>query len=115
VTLAVLTLQFIPIEHRQRVIRNAYRNTVPGGALIVVEKVLGAASELDDLFTARYLAQKAANGYTSEEIDRKRAALEGVLVPVTARANEEMLRAEGWGPVDCFWRWVNFVGWIAIR
>lgn len=115
VTLAVLTLQFIPIEHRQRVIRNAYRNTLPGGALIVVEKVLGATSDLDDAFVARYLAQKAVNGYSSEEIDRKRAALEGVLVPVTAAANEAMIRAEGWGPVDCFWRWVNFAAWIALK
>ena len=115
VTLAVLTLQFIPIEHRQRVIRNAYRNTMPGGALIVVEKVLGASSELDDLFVRRYLAQKAANGYTSEEIDRKRSALEGVLVPLTAAANEEMLRAEGWLQVECAWRWCNFAAWIALR
>jgi len=115
VTLAVLTLQFIPIEHRQRVIRNAFRNTAPGGALIVVEKVLGATSELDDAFVARYLAQKAANGYSSEEIDRKRAALEGVLVPVTAAANEAMIRAEGWEDLDCFFRWCNFAGWIALK
>ncbi|MGH3921557.1 MAG: hypothetical protein ACRDS1_01640 [Pseudonocardiaceae bacterium] len=42
--------------------------------------------------------------YTQEEIDRKRLSLEGVLVPVTAKWNVEMLRAAGFQQVDCFWR-----------
>ena len=49
-TLAVLVLQFVPLEYRQRVVRSAYRNTVPGGALVVVEKVLGSDADLDELF-----------------------------------------------------------------
>lgn len=114
VTLAVLTLQFVPLEHRQRVLEQAHRWTRPGGALIVVEKVTGATSELDDVFVNRYLRMKAEHGYTAEEIERKRLALEGVLVPLTARENEERLRSAGFRSVDCFWRWLNFAGWIAV-
>lgn len=115
VTLSVLTLMFVPIEHRQRVVRNAWLNTVPGGCLIVVEKVLGDTADLDDAFASRYLTMKAENGYTAEEIERKRLSLEGVLVPLTARMNEEMLRRAGFEQVDCFWRWCNFAGWLAVR
>src|SRR5688572_26196096 len=68
-TLAVLVLQFVPIEYRQRVVRNIFRNTVPGGAVILVEKILGADAELDQLFVDLYLATKRENGYTQEEID----------------------------------------------
>src|SRR4029077_16474189 len=46
-TLSVLTLQFVPIEHRQRVVRDMYAHTVTGGAVILVEKVLGASAEVD--------------------------------------------------------------------
>jgi tRNA (cmo5U34)-methyltransferase len=115
VTLSVLTLQFTPIEHRQRILRDVYQHTVPGGAFILVEKILGATADLDARFVERYYALKAHNGYTQEQIDRKRMSLEGVLVPVTARWNEELLRMAGFGQVDMFWRWMNFSGWLAIK
>jgi len=40
-TLAVLTIQFTPIEHRQRIIRDIYKHTTDGGAFLLVEKVIG--------------------------------------------------------------------------
>jgi tRNA (cmo5U34)-methyltransferase len=63
----------------------------------------------------RYYTMKARNGYTQEQIERKRLSLEGVLVPVTAHWNEELLRIAGFTQVDCFWRWMNFAAWIAVR
>lgn len=115
VTLCVLTLQFTPIEHRQRILHDVFNHTVPGGALILVEKVLGATHPLDSIFVDEYLSLKGANGYSPEQIERKRLSLEGVLVPVTAAWNEELLRTAGFTEVDCFWRWCNFAGWVAIR
>jgi len=114
-TLCVLTLQFTPLDYRQRILREAFRNTVPGGAVILVEKVLGSTAELGRLMIERYHAFKASNGYSAEEISRKSLSLEGVLVPVTASWNEQMLHAAGFQEVDCFWRWMNFAGWVAIR
>lgn len=115
VTLAVLTIQFTPIEYRLRIIRDAFKHTLPGGAFILVEKVLGASAELDADLVSLYLQMKAENGYSQEEIDRKRLSLEGVLVPVTAKWNEELLRMAGFSHVDCFWRLYNFAGWIAVK
>jgi tRNA (cmo5U34)-methyltransferase len=114
-TLAVLTLQFVPIEHRQRLVRNIYRHTVSSGGLLLVEKILGETAELDQLMKELHWAMKERNGYSREAIDRKRLALEGVLVPVTARWNEELLRSAGFAQVDCFWRWMNFAGWLAVK
>ena len=42
-------------------------------------------------------------------------ALEGVLVPVTASWNAELLRSAGFTDVDVFWRWLNFAGFVAIK
>ena len=77
--------------------------------------ILGATCELDAMFTETYLAMKAANGYGREEIDRKRHSLEGVLVPVSAAWNQELLRSAGFSQVDSFWRWMNFCGWVALK
>jgi tRNA (cmo5U34)-methyltransferase len=115
VTLAVLTVQFVPIEYRLRLLRNIYQSLNAGGALIFVEKVLGSTADLDTAMVDTYYALKAQNGYSQEQIERKRLSLEGVLVPVTARWNEELLHSCGFAEVDCFWRWMNFAGWIAVK
>lgn len=113
--LSVLTLQFTPLEHRLRIVRDAYKALVPRGAFILVEKVIGATADMDAMFVAKYYGHKREMGYSQDEIDRKRLSLEGVLVPLTARWNEELLRGAGFQSVDCFWRWANFAGWIAVK
>ena len=113
--LSVLTLQFTPIEYRQQIIRRVFESLAPGGAFILVEKILGATAKLDEAFVNLFLNIKRENGYSESQIDRKRLSLEGVLVPVTARWNEELLREEGFTSVDCFWRHLNFAGWVAVK
>lgn len=115
VTLAVLTIQFTPIEYRLRILRDIYNSTIEGGAFILVEKVLGNSADIDALLVDLYYKMKIEKGYTQDDIDRKKLSLEGALVPVTAKWNEEMLRMSGWSQVDCFWRWMNFGGWVAIK
>ena len=115
VTLAILTLQFIPLEYRQQLVQRMYAHTLPGGACIIVEKVLGSSAAIDDLMVETYYAMKSANLYSQDDIQQKRAALEGVLVPLTAHWNEDLLRAAGFRQIDCFWRWMNFTGWVAIK
>jgi tRNA (cmo5U34)-methyltransferase len=114
VVLLVLTLMFVPMNYRQRVLRDAYASLRPGGALIFVEKVLGAGI-LDDVFVSAYHEMKGGNGYTADEIRRKQLALEGVLVPLTAEMNETMLDNAGFKPVDCFYASLNFRGWVAVK
>lgn len=115
VTLCILTLQFTPIEYRLRIMQEIYDHTLPGGALILVEKVIGSSAQLDRAMVDSYYKFKADNGYTQEQINRKRLSLEGVLVPMTARWNEEMLHSTGFRQIDCFWRWMNFAGWVAVK
>jgi len=114
-TLAVLTLMFTPIERRQALLRSIWKATYSGGALILVEKILGSNADLDALLVDQYYAMKRENGYTTDEIERKRLSLEGVLVPVTAAWNEELLRMAGFTHIECFWRWMNFAAWVAVR
>lgn len=115
VLLSVLTLQFVPIEHRQQLVYQMYSQLQPGGALILVEKVLGATAAINQLMVGLYHRLKVESGYTQEEVERKRLSLEGVLVSVTAAWNEELLKQAGFRQVDCFWRWMNFAGWIAVK
>jgi tRNA (cmo5U34)-methyltransferase len=115
VVLSILTLMFVPINYRIPIVARIYDSLNAGGAFVLVEKVLPDGAALDPVFVDRYHRLKRDNGYTTDEIERKRFALEGVQVPITARMNEQLLRDAGFRAVDCFWRWVNFAGWIAIK
>lgn len=112
---SVLTLMFIPVNYRQQVIENVYATLQPGGAFILVEKVLGNGARIDRLMVDLYHQRKHEHDYSFEDIDRKAASLEGVLVPLTATYNRDLLRSAGFHHVDCFWRWMNFAAWVAIK
>lgn len=113
---SVLAIQFTPIEYRQNIIQKIYNSlNVKQGTLIMVEKVLGNTATLNNMFVDTYYDMKRENGYSQEQIDRKRLSLEGVLVPVTNDWNIDLLKQAGFRQVDVFWRWMNFVGYIAIK
>lgn len=113
--LSILTLQFTPIEYRQKIVQSIYDRLDKGGALILVEKVLGNTNEIDEMFVSEYYRLKSENAYTEEQIAAKRKSLEGVLVPITAEWNEGLLRSAGFSKVDCFWRYLNFAGLVAVK
>jgi tRNA (cmo5U34)-methyltransferase len=113
--MSVLTIQFTPIEYRQKIIQEIYDNLIPSGGFIMVEKVLGNCAELNDIMVDTYLKLKEENGYTREQIERKKLSLEGVLVPVTSNWNKDLLKQAGFKKIDVFWRWMNFEGYIALK
>ena len=113
--MSVLSLQFTPIEYRQSTIQAIYDLLEPGGAFIFVEKVIGDTSQLDKLFVNEYYSLKSKNGYSQEAIDAKRKSLEFSLVPVKEKYNVDMLLQSGFKSVECFWRALNFAGFIAIK
>lgn len=110
-----LTIQFTPIEYRQRILHDIYMSLNNHGVFIMVEKVLGGTNEINDLMVNTYYDMKRDNGYSNKQIENKRKSLEGVLVPVTNDMNIQFLKSAGFSQVDVFWRWMNFVGYIAIK
>lgn len=111
--LSVLSLQFMPTSYRQKLISDIYGGLVPGGVLIMVEKIV--SENLDDLMVRMYYDMKRENGYTEEQIAEKRRSLENVLSPLKAEWNVDMLRTAGFRQIDMFWRCLNFCGWIAVK
>lgn len=113
--LSSLTLQFTPIEYRHSIIRQIWEKLKPGGAFIMIEKVLGSNAKIDNILVDSYYEIKRMNGYTDEQIFSKKKSLEGSLVPLTYEFNEWMLKSNGFSHVETFWRCLNFCGWIAIK
>lgn len=115
IIISCLTIQFTPIEYRLQILQNIHNILADKGMFIFVEKVLGSSAQIDKLLVDIYYSIKLNNGYSYDEIKRKKLALEGVLVPVTAKWNEELLSMSGFNQVECFWRCLNFAGWVAYK
>ena len=111
--LSVLSLHFMPTSYRQQMIFDIHKGLAPGGALILVEKIV--SEDMDDLMVQMYYEMKRENGYTQTQIMEKRRSLENVLSPLKASWNVDMLRTAGFQRIDMFWRCLNFCGWIAVK
>lgn len=110
-----LTLQFIRPVRRHLVMSAIARGMVPGGCLLVVEKVLSKDSKVNRSFIKYYYDFKQRNGYSEMEIAQKREALENVLIPYRLEENYELFLSSGFSFCDVFFKWYNFCGIIAVK
>ncbi|PLX88913.1 MAG: carboxy-S-adenosyl-L-methionine synthase CmoA [Desulfuromonas sp.] len=110
-----LTLQFLPVADRDALIRDVYRCLVPGGVLLLTEKVVHENAEMNDLEQDFYYRFKAENGYSQMEISQKREALENVLVPESIEVHQQRLQQSGFNAVDVWLKWFNFASILAMK
>ncbi len=109
------TLQFIRPLRRDALIRWIHQGIVNGGILIVTEKVLTNSTHMNRFFIDFYYDFKNRNGYSTEEIQRKREAPENVLIPYRIDENLELFRRNGFEIAEPFFLWYNFAGFICIK
>jgi tRNA (cmo5U34)-methyltransferase len=109
------TLQFVRPIHREGLLRRIHASLRPGGALLMAEKVLVENSLLNRMYIELYYRYKSKQGYTAEEIQRKRESLENVLVPYRVEENVELLKRCGFSAVDTCFRWFNWAAFVAIK
>ncbi|MGE5445629.1 MAG: carboxy-S-adenosyl-L-methionine synthase CmoA [Ignavibacteriales bacterium] len=109
------TLQFLRPLKRDYLIKRIYNGLVEGGALVVTEKILTNSSHMNRFFIDFYYDFKKRNGYSENEILRKREALENVLIPYRIDENLELFRRNGFEIVETFFQWYNFAGFLCVK
>lgn len=110
-----LTLQFLPVEARNRLVAKIHDALLPGGIFLLTEKVVHENPEMADLQQEIYYGFKAENGYSALEISQKREALENVLVPETLEAHQDRLFRAGFRKVELFLKWFHFTSFVAVK
>ena len=108
------TLQFIEPEKRPLLIQRLYDAMLPGGALILSEKICFEGQE-QSLQEQLHWDFKRANGYSELEISQKRSALENVLLPETAQDHIDRLKQAGFTQASQWYQCFNFTSFIAIK
>lgn len=112
---SVLTIQFIQQKYRQDLINRIYNGLNKGSGFIMVEKVVGSNARFNKIWTDLYHEMKLRNGLSEKHVFAKSRAIRGVLQPYTVDENIQMLQEAGFRDIDTFFKWNNFVGFIAIK
>lgn len=108
------TLQFIPIEQRLSLLTKIREAMVPGGLLILSEKLMLPDPAMDALMIDLHHDFKRSQGYTDLEIAQKRDAIENVLIPETAETHTQRLQEAGFSRSSIWFQCLNFASFIAI-
>lgn len=107
------TLQFLPPADRVTLLQRVREGLVPGGVLILSEKIAGETPEEDAFLVEMHHAFKRQQGYSELEISQKRAALERVLRPEPLSIHRHRLRQVGFERADTWFQCFNFVSIVA--
>ncbi|MGZ8173169.1 MULTISPECIES: carboxy-S-adenosyl-L-methionine synthase CmoA [Methylobacter] len=109
------TLQFIPLEDRIGLLQKIYQGLLPGGILILSEKLKFDDDRQQELQTEMHHAFKKAQGYSDLEISQKRTALENVLIPEIFARHQNRLRQVGFSSAEVWFQYFNFASIIALK
>jgi tRNA (cmo5U34)-methyltransferase len=110
-----LTLQFVPAEDRRDLLQTVYNGLLPGGGLLLSEKICFADAAQQSLLTELHHDFKRAHGYSDLEIAQKRTAIENRLIPETLETHVARLKSVGFNLVAPWFQCFNFVSMLAVK
>ena len=108
------TLQFIAPDQRLALLGRIRQSLLPGGALILSEKLRFEDAGEQQLLTDLHIGFKRANGYSELEIAQKRSALDNVMKPDSLEQHRERLLKAGFSRVIPWFQCLNFASLIAL-
>ncbi|WP_414830750.1 carboxy-S-adenosyl-L-methionine synthase CmoA [Alteromonas sp. H39] len=109
------TLQFIPPADRENLLLKIFNGLVPGGILVLSEKIRHPSVAGNELLVDLHHQFKRQNGYSELEVSQKRAALENVMLTDTFAEHEARLKAVGFSDVVMWFKCYNFTSMVAIK
>jgi tRNA (cmo5U34)-methyltransferase len=109
------TLQFLPLSDRLSLLTNAYQGLLPGGILILSEKLQFSDDRQNELHTEMHHIFKKANGYSDLEISQKRLALDNILLPETLADHQSRLHRIGFESSEVWFQYFNFASILALK
>lgn len=109
------TLQFIAPARRDGLLQTIAAGLVPGGVLVLSEKIRFEDPREQSLQTEWHHDFKRAQGYSELEIAQKRDALENVMIPDSLERHRSRLSSAGFKHVNTWFQGFNFVSLVAFR
>ena len=109
------TLQFIPPANRLYILKRIYEGLLPGGILLLSEKMAFEENDEQEFQTKMYYDFKKLHGYSELEISQKRTALENVLIPDSLPVHCQRLQQAGFHRCYPWFQAFNFRSLVAVK
>lgn len=107
------TLQFIPVRKRLPILQKIFTALKPDGIVYISEKIRYDNLGFQETTNRIYENFKHRAGYSQSEIERKKEALDQVLVPMTIEQLSAMIKTAGFSVQETVLKWNNFVSIVA--
>ena len=102
VAVMFLTIMFVPVSKRNRLVSDLLKNCRPGGCVIIFDKSDPKSGYIATVMNRLTLAGKVATGVPADEILKKELSLSGCQRPYTCESSNA---------VEVF-RFGDFAGWV---
>lgn len=102
VAVMFLTMMFVPVSKRDRLVLDLLKNCRPGGCVIIFDKCEPESGYIATVMNRLTLAGKVATGVPADEILKKELSLSGCQRPYTCESSNA---------VEVF-RFGDFAGWV---
>lgn len=109
------TLQFISPSKRAEIITKISNALLPGGLLILSEKIQHPHHLMDETLVCLHHQFKRENGYSDLEISQKRSALEDVMILDSIDTHNKRLSNAGFVAQTTWFQHFNFMSLLAIK
>lgn len=109
------TLQFVPVADRASLLEKIYQGMLPGGVLILSEKLAFDNERQQALQVDMHHHFKKMQGYSELEISQKRSALENVLLAESFDVHRRRLVTAGFDSAEIWFQYFNFASMIALK
>jgi tRNA (cmo5U34)-methyltransferase len=109
------TLQFISPNDRMELLQKIYDGLLPGGIVLISEKIKFEDKSEDELMIDLYYDFKRLNGYSELEISQKRDALENVMIVDTLNTHQSRAKKCSFNSFYLWFRTFNFISYFLIK
>lgn len=109
----LLTLHFVPLEERSRILREIQRRLKPGAPLVVAHLSFPQGDKERSQWLSRYVSFAVSSGVDAEKVANARSVMEAQLPILAPEQDEAILRESGFANVSLFYVGFTFRGWVA--
>ena len=115
IIVCMFTLQFLKEDKKKEALANIYDLLESGGILIIADKFLDYDESVNQMFDQLYDDFKLESGLTLGNIYSKKVSLRGIQHNDTESEFIDSMETIGFRDVKPFARYLNFVGYFAIK
>ncbi len=108
-------LQFIAPQKRTEVLKRIFDALLPGGVLLMAEKIAMPTTDADLQVRALHHKWKQEQGYSLTEIERKSRSIANVMPVDTLEVHQHRLESLGFSTIVQWAQHFNFVALLAVK